>query len=73
MPKEFFVDEKCRCGHLKSEHVGYTRIIAGTSNRAPNHGACSKCGCNQYTWKNFVFGDGSESIFPMKEKKEESK
>lgn len=39
-------DERCYCGHLKSEH--WDRFSQG-------HGPCIKCDCPQFTWKEFVF------------------
>lgn len=42
------VDERCYCGHLKSEH------------RSPV-ASCKKCDCNRFTWFGWVFADGSET------------
>jgi hypothetical protein len=41
------VNEKCSCGHFRSDH----------NNRfALGHGNCrrSDCKCNQFTWESFV-------------------
>jgi hypothetical protein len=40
------VDEKCGCGHLKSEHRATLR---------PGHGSCLRCPCTQYRFKTFIF------------------
>lgn len=38
------VDEVCRCGHLKSKHMGLNE-----------HGACSICECGYFTWAGMVY------------------
>jgi hypothetical protein len=47
------LDERCRCGHLRSEHgprfaYGYGACEARASS---NHLACD---CHQFTWASFV-------------------
>lgn len=42
------VDERCYCGHLKSEHNEGTK-------------ACQGCNCWWFTWFGWVFSDGSET------------
>lgn len=37
------IDEICRCSHSMRYHV------------RGGHGACTKCKCERYTWKSFVF------------------
>lgn len=44
MAKPERVDEVCRCGHLKSEHVGLN-----------GHGACQICECGFFTWMGMVY------------------
>jgi hypothetical protein len=41
-------DERCYCGHLKSEH--FNTLVRG-------HGKCKKCWCKKFTWKEFVYGE----------------
>lgn len=43
------VDERCYCGHLKSEHYGGYRQLP-----------CNLCKCQRFTWFGWVFSDGSE-------------
>lgn len=38
------VDEVCRCGHLKSKHMGLNE-----------HGMCSMCECAFFTWAAMVY------------------
>lgn len=38
------VDEVCRCGHLKSKHMGLNE-----------HGICSMCECAFFTWAGMVY------------------
>lgn len=47
------VDERCYCGHLRTEH---------STLLAPGHGPCpiKKCDCAKFTWKSYVLSDGSE-------------
>lgn len=47
------VDEKCRCGHLKSEHTDLHPVYA------KGKGACKKCECERFTWVSFVMKDGT--------------
>jgi len=57
------VDERCYCGHLKSEHrdrVIYGRLADGRA-LEPNEGSCMKCECPRFAWFGWVFSDGSES------------
>ena len=42
------IDERCRCGHLKSEH--------GTTMVAVGHGSCNECGCCRFTWMEYIYG-----------------
>ncbi len=35
------VDETCKCGHLKSRHMGIE-----------NHGGCKECNCIQWSFSN---------------------
>lgn len=44
MAKPERVDEVCRCGHLKSKHMGLNE-----------HGACSICECAFFTWAGMVY------------------
>jgi PRTRC genetic system protein C len=41
-------DEKCTCGHLRSEHND--RFEQG-------HGSCKKCDCRKFTWDSWVMKD----------------
>lgn len=43
------IDERCGCGHLRSNHYG-PAPIAG-------HGACGQtpCDCNKFTWAEHVY------------------
>ena len=45
---EDVIDELCRCGHRRSEHMDTV---------AKGHGGCLKpeCGCVKFTWKSFVY------------------
>ena len=45
------VDERCYCGHLKSEHGPYDAV---------GYRACLQCGCRRFVWYGWVFEDGSE-------------
>jgi|GEM_PF-2465888 len=38
-------DERCQCGHLKSQHADRYQ---------PGHGPCKECGCKQFTFVGFV-------------------
>ena len=42
-----YVDEKCRCGCMRSEHAASNSLIRG-------HGHCLRCDCKQFTWAGFV-------------------
>lgn len=44
------VDEKCRCGHLRSEHI--SEHIEDSLARGL--GSCTKCGCLRFTWKSNI-------------------
>lgn len=48
------VDERCYCGHLKSEHRATVFDVEG-------HGSCKECSCDRFTWFGWVFADGSEA------------
>lgn len=43
--KRNIIDEKCSCGHLRSQHAD--RFAKG-------HGPCNLCKCAQFTWVEFV-------------------
>ena len=40
------VDEKCKCGHLRSEHNDTLAI---------GHGDCKVCECFKFTWTGFIY------------------
>ena len=40
------IDEKCSCGHLRSDHINSAFQIG--------HGFCCVCGCKQFTWIGWV-------------------
>ncbi len=42
------VDERCYCGHLKSEHN-------------ETKWECWECPCKRFAWYGWVFSDGSET------------
>lgn len=49
------VDERCECGHLRSQHGNTV---------AKGHGACTcasgvmeHCPCSKFTWVGFVYGE----------------
>lgn len=48
-----YVDERCQCGHLRSEHndlgIGQTMPVQWLG-----HGTCLKCACIHYRWESFV-------------------
>jgi hypothetical protein len=48
-----FVDERCECNCLRSEHND-----VGIGEEIPvgfrGHGSCCRCDCEQYRWKSFV-------------------
>lgn len=46
------VDERCYCGHLKSEH-GYV-VLQGIN-------GCFQCSCREFVWFGYIFSDGSET------------
>jgi hypothetical protein len=43
-------DERCACGHLRSNH--HDRFAVG-------HGKCGQvpCGCSQFTWAEWIKGE----------------
>jgi hypothetical protein len=47
-------EEKCECGHLKSEHTMFKKFLLKDENRttiqwvAPGQGLCLKCECSEY-------------------------
>ncbi len=46
------IDEKCRCGHLRSEHQSALRGAAF------GHGRCKKsrfCGCQKFSWAERIY------------------
>jgi len=57
--KREIVDEKCECGHLKSEHG--PSIIQGMEIEG-GHGECQKCQCAQFTWEEFVYAPPSPAL-----------
>lgn len=44
-------DERCRCGHLRSEHHD---SIGGA---ALGHGRCRRCRCQKFSWAAHVFSN----------------
>lgn len=59
--QEKAVEERCQCGDKKSDHQdrGFGK----------NHGECSRCiSCRQFTFKNFIFADGAESLYYLRQK-----
>jgi hypothetical protein len=42
MPKKLI--SECTCGHLQSQHEDSNVV---------GHGACTLCGCEQFTWSSF--------------------
>lgn len=50
------VDEKCECGHSKSEHGSQSRAKNGEFLRLPHEGSCcgDLCACSQYTWAGWI-------------------
>ena len=51
------IDEKCECGHLKTQHK--------TGNFAVGHGACKECLCKQFTWSGWVTEADRKVYFPL--------
>jgi hypothetical protein len=57
------VDERCACGHLRSEHAdnlggiarGHGPCCAETAETFPGSGVCS---CRRFTWAGFVYEYG---------------
>ena len=47
------LDERCTCGHLRSEHESPACGVRASSNHLP-------CPCRRFTWKAFVFSDLQE-------------
>jgi len=48
------INEKCSCGHLRSDHEDTFSI---------GHGRCTKCSCKQFTWIGWVTKDENKSRF----------
>lgn len=53
------VDERCYCGHLKSEHHSVSQSTSEYLYRHENE--CKLCLCRQFTWYGWIFEDGSEA------------
>lgn len=53
-PKPKIVGELCKCGHKKSEH---SHVEVEEMLIAKGHGSCSKCDCQKFTWKRFIYSD----------------
>ena len=55
-------DERCSCGHLKSEHYPSSYHIGGnlTPLKIGGHGRCSKCNCTKFTFTDWVGKDGKD-------------
>lgn len=57
-PEEKVVtDERCYCGHLKSEHLGSMEAGLG---HVGQYLSCSVCSCDRFTWYGWIFSDRSE-------------
>jgi hypothetical protein len=41
------IDEKCSCGHYKSQHFGSIVTVG--------HGPCAICICKRFTWSGYVY------------------
>jgi hypothetical protein len=55
--EDYVVDERCRCGHLLSDHGSRTtKMDNGQMLRINHHGNCcnGNCRCPQFTWAGFV-------------------
>lgn len=53
-------DERCTCGHLKSEHSGRRHAVGKGAVSVVGHGQCratDECACSQFTWASFVMKD----------------
>lgn len=56
------VDERCSCGHLKSEHgpseVSKLKLVMPPEvlSAIKGHGKCTKCDCKKFTWVEFIYG-----------------
>jgi len=55
------VDEMCQCGHKASEHGSQIHELSDGEVFVGNEGqgGCTECNCDQFTWKGFVFAEGT--------------
>lgn len=62
--EDWVVDERCRCGHAKSEHGSRTRKTGDKLFREHDHGSCcaDDCDCEQFRWAGWItLGDVEKS------------
>ncbi len=50
-------DERCRCGHKKSEHHPQ---LASMPSEIRGKAYCAACPCTRFTWIKFILRDGRE-------------
>jgi hypothetical protein len=60
------IGERCRCGHLRSEHGDQILRIGDAIVRNPSHGNCCtlkcNCTCKQFRWIGFVYSSLVEVV-----------
>jgi len=53
--EEVSIDEKCTCGHLRSEHYDTLAYGHGSCAMAIAADATTMCDCPQFTWTEHIF------------------